>query len=91
MGTGSDRNSSAPELAPLLRNHDLTNGFDWLCNPLVRTHPETGARSLWPSPGDMECFEDIETAQPIPSAGEPSWLTPPSAPPATAPAALPET
>ncbi len=62
-GPGTDRNSGAPALSPLLRNHDLEHGYDWLCNPLVRHHPETGRPSLWPSPGDMECLEDIETAE----------------------------
>ena len=60
-GPGTDRNSGAPSLSPLLRNHDLEHGYDWLCNPLVRHHPDTGVPSIWPSPGDMECFEDITT------------------------------
>ena len=62
-GPGTDRNSGAPSLSPLLRNHDREHGYDWLCNPLVRHHPETGLPSIWPSPGDMECLEDIETSE----------------------------
>ena len=67
-GPGTDRNSGAPTLSPLLRNHDLEHGYDYLCNPLVRHHPDTGRPSIWPSPGDMECFEDIESGEAMPPA-----------------------
>jgi hypothetical protein len=89
QGTGTDRNSASPQLSPLLRNHDLTQGYDWLANPLVRVHPQTGQPSLWPSVGVHACLPAPrrrrmmvaggmhDCTRPTPSAPFGVWLRPP--------------
>ena len=42
-----------------LRHHDQNAGYEYLVNPLVRTHPILGTKSIWVSPGDMECLEPL--------------------------------
>jgi alpha-ketoglutarate-dependent taurine dioxygenase len=46
--------------AKLLRNHDTTQGYEWLANPLVRAHPHSQRRALWQSCTEMECLEAID-------------------------------
>ena len=47
---------------------NVADGYSYLVNTLLRTHPETGTRSIWPSPGDMECLETLDGSEVIPPA-----------------------
>ena len=53
---------------------DQSAGYEYLVNPLIRKHPLFNYRkSLWISPGDMECFEDLE---PDSTSGSVSCMSP---------------
>jgi alpha-ketoglutarate-dependent taurine dioxygenase len=50
----------AGKQAKLLRNHDATQGFEWVANPLVREHPHSHRRALWQSCTEMECLQSLD-------------------------------